>query len=219
MSGAARAGGITGMRGELWDGALDLVLGGCCVGCGRPGRALCAACRATLPTTGRPAWPTPVPAGLAPPWACDEYAGTTRAMILAHKEHRVLALRTPLSRLLAAAVVPALAAAGPGDAVVLVPVPSRPATVRARGHDPMAAVTAAAARLLRAAGHDALAVPLLRTRPGAARPGGPRRGGAGREPGRVAPVSRAGSETAGPTPPPGAGRGLRRRPHDRRNGS
>ena len=145
------------------DAALDLLLGGCCAGCGRAGRALCDGCDAALPTRARPAWPTPVPSGLAPPWAADEYAGTVRALVLAHKEQRVLSLRRPLARLLVLAV----AAAVPVDeTVVLVPVPSRPSTVRARGHDPTAAVTRSADGMLRAAGLDALAVPLLRTRPG-----------------------------------------------------
>lgn len=141
----------------LRDAALDLLLGGHCVGCDQPGRALCAGCAAGLSTTGRLAWPSPVPPGLAPPWAAEEYAGVVRAMVLAHKERRVLALARPLSRLLAAAVV----AAGVDGPLVLVPVPSRPATVRSRGHDPMRTVTGLAARSLRAT-----AVPLLRTRRG-----------------------------------------------------
>ena len=151
------------MTRDLLDGALDLLLGGRCVGCARAGRVLCAGCVAGLPAAGHPAWPTPVPAGLAPPWATGEYAGVVRAMVLAHKEHRALALRAPLAGLLAAAVA---AAVPPGSPLVLVPVPSRPATVRARGHDPTAAVTAAAARLLRAQAYDVLGVPLLRTRSG-----------------------------------------------------
>ena len=76
----------------------------------------------------------------------------------------MLGLRPALARLLAQAVV-AAAAEGAGP-LVLVPVPSRPATVRARGHDPMRAVTARTARLLRASGYVALARPLLRQRPG-----------------------------------------------------
>ena len=151
------------MSRDLRDAALDLLLGGCCAGCGRPGRALCGECDATLPRTARPAWPTPVPTGLAPPWAAAEYAGTVRALLLAHKERRVLALRRPLADLLALAVA---AAVPPGEPLVLVPVPSRPATVRARGHDPTGSVTARAARVLCARGYDALAVPLLRTRAG-----------------------------------------------------
>ncbi|WP_296605716.1 ComF family protein, partial [Nocardioides sp.] len=138
---------------------------GACVGCGRAGRALCDACRVRLPQAARPAWPTPTPAGLAPPWAAGEYDGTVRAMVLAHKEHRVLALRAPLGRLLGQAVSAALAEV-PAGPVVLVPVPSRPGTARTRGHDPTWSITARAARLARAVGHDVVALRLLRSRPG-----------------------------------------------------
>nr|WP_246377461.1 phosphoribosyltransferase family protein [Nocardioides ginsengisegetis] len=139
-------------------------MGGSCVGCARPGRLLCPVCAALLPADAHPAWPTPTPAGLVTPWAAAPYAGTVRALVLGHKEHRMLGLRPALARLLAQAVV---AAAGELEGpLVLVPVPSRPATVRARGHDPMRAVTARAARLLRASGYVALARPLLRQRPG-----------------------------------------------------
>jgi predicted amidophosphoribosyltransferase len=150
---------------DVLDGSLDLLLGGACVGCARPGRALCDVCAATLPEAAAPTWPTPVPAGLAPPWAAAEYAGTVRAMVLAHKEHRVLALRTPLARLLAGAVQAAVADL-PGGPVVLVPVPSRPGIVRSRGHDPTWSVTSRAARLARGGGADVVAMPLLRSRPG-----------------------------------------------------
>lgn len=142
---------------DLVDGALDLLLGGSCVGCGHPGRSLCRPCAEVLPTAGRPAWPDPVPPGLAPPWAAGAYADTVRALVLAHKERRVLSLGPPLARLLAAAV----AAAEVDGPVVLVPVPSRPSTVRARGHDPTGALVVGAARAT-----GVPAVPLLRTRPG-----------------------------------------------------
>jgi predicted amidophosphoribosyltransferase len=153
---------------DLVDGSLDLLLGGACVGCARPGRPLCAPCAALLPTGARPAWPDPVPPGLVTPWAAGEYAGTVRAMVLAHKEHRVLALRRPLAGLLAGAVAAAMSGHDlpPVAPVVLVPVPSRPGTVRARGHDPMGVMTARAARLLRAEGYDAVAARMLRSRPG-----------------------------------------------------
>lgn len=150
---------------DVLDGAVDLLLGGACVGCGRPGRPLCQACAALLPTGSRPAWPDPVPPGLAPPWAAGEYDGTVRAMLLAHKEHRVLVLRRPLARLLAAAVAGLLDETPPG-AVVLVPVPSRPGATRSRGHDPTSALTGTAARMLRAAGHDVAVCSLLRSRRG-----------------------------------------------------
>lgn len=146
--------------GDIVDGALDLLLGGCCAGCHHPGRSLCARCAAALPDGAWPAWPTPVPPGLAPPFAAGEYAGALRALVIAHKEHRVLSLGPPLARLLAQAVA-AGAPAGPADQVVLVPVPSRPATVRARGHDPTGSLVTRAARSL-----GVPAVPLLRTRPG-----------------------------------------------------
>ncbi len=72
-------------------------------------------------------------------------------MVLAHKERGVLALATPLGRLLAVAVVAALADAATGP-VVLVPVPSRPASVRSRGHDPTWTMTVRAAAWLGANG-------------------------------------------------------------------
>lgn len=145
------------------DAAVDLVLGGRCVGCERPGRLLCTACAQSLPLLASPAWPTPVPPGLAAPWAATSYDGVARAMVLGLKEHRLLGLVRPLGALLAAAVSEAAPGAGP---VVLVPVPSRAATVRARGHDPTSAVTARAAALLRLTGTDVQAARLLRLRPG-----------------------------------------------------
>lgn len=81
-------------------------------------------------------------------------------MVVAHKERRVLALRRPLARLLAAAV----AAAAPVGQVVLVPVPSRPGAARARGHDPTDAVVRETARLLRRQGYDGTHARLLVSR-------------------------------------------------------
>lgn len=85
-------------------------------------------------------------------------------MVVGHKEHRLLALRAPLALLVARSAAAALAdVRGP---VVLVPVPSRPASVRARGYDPTYALTASAADLLAASGRDVVVQRLLRTRPG-----------------------------------------------------
>ena len=99
-----------GLRDSLTDALTDLLLGGRCVGCDRPGRVLCRACEAGLPGRPRPAWPSPTPPGLVTPWAVAPYDGVVRAMVVAHKEHRLLALRDPLGALLAraaAAVAPA----------------------------------------------------------------------------------------------------------------
>jgi predicted amidophosphoribosyltransferase len=155
----------SGMLRDVLDGAVDLLLGGACVACARPGRALCRTCAALLPSDAGPTWPDPVPPGLAPPWAAGAYDGALRAMVIAHKEHRVLALRRPLATLLAASVAALLDESTLGP-VVLVPVPSRPGAARSRGHDPTAALTVGAARLLRAADQDVIARPLLRSRRG-----------------------------------------------------
>lgn len=150
----------------MWDAFVDLVLGGRCVGCGSPGRALCRSCDGGLPTDAQPRWPTPVPAGLAVPWASADYAGTARAMVLAHKERGVVALGRPLGRLLAQSV--AAAVPDDGTPTLLVPVASRRGSARQRGHDPLWSVTAAAAGHLRRTGRAAGARRLLLSRGGVA---------------------------------------------------
>ncbi len=155
------------------DAVTDLLLGGTCVGCARPGRLLCAGCAADLPRAAVPAWPDPAPPGLAPGWVAGEYAGLLRTLVLGHKERRLLGLTPALGGLLATAVVaasggpvPRPAAPGVQVTTLLVPVPSRPASVRARGHDPTWALTARAAALLRGQGRPVLARRLLVSRPG-----------------------------------------------------
>ncbi len=153
----------------MLDAFRDLVLGSHCVGCERPGRLLCDACRSGLDVVPAPAWPTPVPPGLVAPWAATSYDGIVRAMVLGHKEHRLMSLARPLGDLLAIAVRSALGDLRPVPArVLLVPVPSRPGSTRQRGHEPTLAITRAAAARLRGTGMDARPVPLLRTRPGLA---------------------------------------------------
>lgn len=152
------------MTAGLRDAWADLVLGSTCVGCGRPGRLLCRSCTAALPRAARLAWPSPTPEGLVPPYATGAYEGTLQQLVLGLKEHRLLALRPALGRLLATSVRAALEpVAGP---VVLVPVPSRPSSVRQRALDATYDVTAAAARRLRAEGTEVTVARLLRTRPG-----------------------------------------------------
>ena len=64
----------------------------------RPRRAACCATRAepASRSSPRPAWPTPVPPGWSRPWAATAYDGVVRAMVVGHKEHRLLALARPL---------------------------------------------------------------------------------------------------------------------------
>lgn len=152
---------------SLIDAGADLLLGAACVGCGEPGRVLCPACRRRLPETAQPAWPTPTPSGLAPPYSAGPYDELLRAMVLGHKERRLLGLARPLGDLLATSVRAASEIGAPAP-WLLVPVPSRPAAVRARGHDPTLALTRRAASRLRRSGHEVGVARLLRTRPGLA---------------------------------------------------
>ena len=141
------------------DAARDLLLGGACVGCARPGRVLCDGCEASLPRRGRLSWPSPTPAGLVSPYAAGDYDALLKVLVNAHKERGALALATPLGRVLADVVIGL-----PGPAVtpmVLVPVPSRAAVVRRRGHDPMLRVARVAAGVLRGRGADAWVARLL----------------------------------------------------------
>jgi len=143
------------------DDWLDLTLGGACVSCGAPGRLLCPACRGALPVDARRVVPEPCPAGLVPAFAAAEYADPVRRMILLHKERRVFALAQPLGLTL---VAPVRAGLVSGGRTLLVPVPSRPAVVRARGHDPVLRMVRVAAVALRAGGADVVVCRLLRQR-------------------------------------------------------
>ena len=140
----------------MLDAWLDLVHGARCVGCPAPGRSLCAACAARLPLHGVPVRPTPSPDGLVACFAAGEYDDLLRAMVLAHKERGTFSLAGPLGDVLAVVVERAVRgidrAGGSPALTVLVPVPSRPEVVRARGHDPVLRFTRAAARRLRGSG-------------------------------------------------------------------
>jgi predicted amidophosphoribosyltransferase len=109
-------------------------------------------------------WPVPTPPGLAPPHATADYDGLPRALVLGLKERRMLALARPLGHLLGVAV--AAAADDVSGPLVLVPVPSRRSSVRARGHDPTLTITRLAAARLAAGGHDVVVHRMLRLRTG-----------------------------------------------------
>lgn len=151
---------------SLRDAYADLVLGASCLGCGRAGRMLCQRCAAALPTTAYDTRPEPCPPGLARAAATAPYDEVIKAMIVGLKERRLLGLARPLGDLLALAVARIIGDAPPAT-VVLVPAPSRPSSVRARGFDSTRALAARAARTLRSAGSGRVVVaPLVRTRAG-----------------------------------------------------
>lgn len=143
--------------------AVDLVTGAACPGCGLAGTLLCPGCDAGLSVPPTVAWPSPCPPGLVVPWTAGEYAGLLRTLLLGHKEHAQLGLGRPLGRLLAGAVRALLEDASLiATPVVLVPVPSRRATTRSRGHEPTFTLARRAAETLRLDGLDVLAGRLLR---------------------------------------------------------
>ena len=150
----------------MLDEALDLFLGSRCVGCDRPGRMLCPACRAGLSSRAAPAWPTPVPAGLVTPWATEVYAGAVRALVVGHKDRGQWGHRRVLGELLAVSVRAASADLDPALPLLLVPVPSRPGAGRRRGYEATAALARTTAALLRSGpgGLTAVVAPLLVSR-------------------------------------------------------
>ena len=164
---------VAGGRGwAVWRSVLDLVLPGGCAGCGRvsvgavASVAWCADCAATLAGAPRRAVPRPCPKGLPPTWAVAAYDGPVREAVVAHKEHGARRLARPLGAAVAAAVLAAVAAAedaASGElALLLVPAPSRPSAVRARGDDPTRRLARTAAQLLRGGGRDVEVATVLR---------------------------------------------------------
>jgi predicted amidophosphoribosyltransferase len=127
------------------DSLLDLVLPQPCAGCGGPA-AWCPACAAALAAAAaRPlglTCPDPAPPGYPRAAAAAPYDGAVRGALLAHKERGRLALVQPLGAALGAAV----RCLAPPAGVVLVPVPSGRAAVRARGHDHALRLARVAAR-------------------------------------------------------------------------
>ncbi|WP_367049056.1 phosphoribosyltransferase family protein [Streptomyces sp. Je 1-332] len=163
-----------------WQDLTDLVLPAECGGCGRPRAALCAQCREALcGAAPRRVSPDPRPRGLPVVHAAAPYGDAVRAVLLAHKERGALGLVGPLGAGLAGAVRAGLresagregiavregGVGGAGDApVLLVPVPSARAAVRARGHDPVRRIALAAAGELRRGGTRAQVLGVLRQR-------------------------------------------------------
>jgi predicted amidophosphoribosyltransferase len=152
------------MRG-WWREISDVVLPVACGGCGRPRTALCEECAASLyGVAARRARPDPEPAGLPAVFAAAPYEDAVRAVLLAHKERGALGFAGVLGRALAGAVRAAVSGTPGAGQLLLVPVPSARAAVRARGHDPARRIACAASRELRRTGTGARVVAVLRQR-------------------------------------------------------
>lgn len=137
------------------------MLGSSCVGCARPGRLWCRACLNLAAPRARRTVPDPCPPGLPAVWAAAPYEGVTRAAVVGHKEDQAYGVAAALGHRLAVAVSGALGQAGRSAPVALVPVPSRPGAVRARGDDPTLRLVRRAARVLRRHGVQVRVVPVL----------------------------------------------------------
>jgi predicted amidophosphoribosyltransferase len=111
----------------------------------------CPACAAAL-TSVAPFAVAGLPDGLPPVVAAGAYADTLRRVLLAAKERHALGLLPLLGGRLAAAVARLALDDGQVSTLVLVPVPSAPAQVAARGVDLTASLARAAAFRLRSAG-------------------------------------------------------------------
>jgi predicted amidophosphoribosyltransferase len=137
--------------GDVTARLAELVLGARCPGCGAPGMGACPACAAVLKGVA-PFGVAGLPDGLPPVVAAGAYADTLRKVLLAAKERHALGLLPLLGGRLAASVARLVLDAGQVSALVLVPVPSAPAQVAARGVDLTASLARAAAVRLRSAG-------------------------------------------------------------------
>ncbi|HLM06961.1 MAG TPA: ComF family protein [Blastococcus sp.] len=152
------------MNGGLLTALADLVLPRTCAGCGTPGAVLCPRCAALL-ARPRVAAPRRFPWDFPPTVAAGAYSGPVRPAVIAFKERGRAELARPLGTALALAVAAVTAAVpAPRAPVLLVPVPSSPAALRARGRDHVRELTARAVAELRAAGVPAAQARLLRRR-------------------------------------------------------
>ncbi|AZG48450.1 ComF family protein [Gordonia insulae] len=142
---ARRRIGVAAHVSEILRSGSDLVLPTVCGGCGAVGVPWCPDCATTL---------ADVPIRLDPrveigvdAWALGRYRGAYRDSLIALKEHGRRDLRAPLGRALAGALC---TLAGWGelpdrDLLTLVPAPTRRASARRRGGDPVAAIARVAA--------------------------------------------------------------------------
>lgn len=143
--------------------AADLLLGSRCPGCDQPRLGLCPGCRSEL--IDHPAeltHPDPTPVGFPTCAAAGPYDELRQRVVLAFKEHEALWLRGVLAVCLAASVHRLIGAED--RRVLLVPVPSDPRAVRARGLDVTWSLARAAAQRIRAPDRRVEVARLLRQR-------------------------------------------------------
>ena len=144
--------------------AADLLLGGVCAGCGRPGVAACPSCRLRLGRAPVHRVARPLP-GFPRTFARGHYGEELRGLLIAFKERQ----RLGLGPVLGDALVPALARLlleHPAPQVCLVPAPSAASRIRERGYDVTWIMARRAASGLRSLGVRARAGRWLRQRPG-----------------------------------------------------
>ena len=162
---------VTGAMGALTDLALPVS----CAACGQPDDPVCREC---LDELGRILWfggprqvrPDPCPSGFPPVFASAPYRGPLAAVVAAYKDDGRrdcgLLLGELLGRALEAAVGACRSAvevlARHNGPLLVVPVPSSRASVRARGDAPLVAVAAHAVRGF--AADEAVVAPALRLR-------------------------------------------------------
>jgi len=141
------------------DAAADLLVQGACPGCGRPGRGVCADCvREVMDGSVGPRQRDGIS---VPLWSAGEYVNPLRRIISRAKDHHRWDAIGLLGRRLAfavAGVADEMGLDGPG---ILIPIPSKPSSVRERGLDFTQVLARQANRCLarvgvRAAVHPAL---------------------------------------------------------------
>jgi predicted amidophosphoribosyltransferase len=140
---------------------LDLLLPVRCAGCGRVGPPACAGCADSLRAPAAAVRPSPAPAGLPPSYSAASYDGVVRELLLAAKERGAVGLLPLLATALSTAVGLAADEMPERERLVLVPVPSTRAAVRARGDDIVLILARAAAGRLRRSGRAVTVAPVL----------------------------------------------------------
>ncbi|HYP43719.1 MAG TPA: phosphoribosyltransferase family protein [Propionibacteriaceae bacterium] len=122
---------------SLWAAAADLLLGAQCPACSSPRWGLCPDCRTAVLAHGcYLTRPDPCPVDFPVTATTSPYDARMKRLVTAYKEHQVMSLTPFLAERLSAAVRLLVRELAPsGSCLVLVPVPSSPAAVRARGLD------------------------------------------------------------------------------------